>query len=154
MNAKPVLAITMGDQAGVGAEVCLQLLANAELAKSCTPVVFGDSEVMRACAKQTALPFAAPIIAAKDWPTTSTQEPSVVDLGIIRLDEFKLGAINAANGRAGYSYVSRAIDAALTGQVAAVSTAPLNKEAMSLGGSGSRGTQKSSPRAPKLLARA
>jgi 4-hydroxythreonine-4-phosphate dehydrogenase len=134
MTTKPVLAITMGDPAGVGPEVCLQLLANAELAKSCTPVVFGDAEVMRACAKQAALPFSAPIIAANDWPTTSTQEPSVVDLGIIRLDEFKPGTINAVTGRAGYTYVNRAIDAALARQVAAVSTAPLNKEAMSLGG--------------------
>jgi 4-hydroxythreonine-4-phosphate dehydrogenase len=134
MTTKPVLAITMGDPAGVGPEVCLQLLANAELAKSCTPVVFGDAEVMRACAKQAALPFSAPIIPANDWPTTSTQEPSVVDLGIIRLDEFKPGTINAVTGRAGYTYVNRAIDAALARQVAAVSTAPLNKEAMSLGG--------------------
>jgi 4-hydroxythreonine-4-phosphate dehydrogenase len=67
MTTKPVLAITMGDPAGVGPEVCLHFLANAELAKSCTPVVSGDAEVMRACAKKTALPFAAPIIAANDW---------------------------------------------------------------------------------------
>jgi 4-hydroxythreonine-4-phosphate dehydrogenase len=54
----------------------------------------------------------------------------VVDLGVISLDAFTPGAINAATGHAGYTYVNRAIDAALAGQVAAVCTAPLNKEAM------------------------
>src|SRR5207302_9092945 len=42
--------------------------------------------------------------------------------------------ITAAAGRAGFTYVDRAIDAALAGQVAAVSTAPLNKEALHAAG--------------------
>ena len=41
---------------------------------------------------------------------------------------------SAATGRAGFTYVDRAIDAALAGQVAAVSTAPLNKEALHAAG--------------------
>jgi 4-hydroxythreonine-4-phosphate dehydrogenase len=58
----------------------------------------------------------------------------VLDLGVVGPSEFTPGTINAATGRAGYTYVNRAIDAALAGQVAAVTTAPLNKEAMSLAG--------------------
>jgi 4-hydroxythreonine-4-phosphate dehydrogenase len=46
------------------------------------------------------------------------------------LDEFETANINAATGRAGYHYVENAIDAALGGQVAAVTTGPLNKEAL------------------------
>jgi 4-hydroxythreonine-4-phosphate dehydrogenase len=58
----------------------------------------------------------------------------VLDLGVTAPDAFNPGVINAATGLAGYTYVNRAIDAALAGQVAAVSTAPLNKEAISLAG--------------------
>lgn len=122
----------MGDPAGVGPEVCLQLLAHADSAKLCAPVVFGDAAVLRACAAKTGLPFDAPVVSAAEWARsfTSVARACVLDLGVIGLDEFSPGTISAATGRAGYTYVNAAIDAALAGQVAAVATAPLNKEAM------------------------
>lgn len=126
------IAITMGDPAGVGPEVCLHLLANDAIATLCVPVVFGDAAVLRACAAKTGLPFSAPAIDPGDL--TQITEPSVFDLGVVSLSAFTPGVINAATGNAAFTYVNRAIDAALAGQVAAVSTAPLNKEAMSLAG--------------------
>ncbi|MBI3416176.1 MAG: 4-hydroxythreonine-4-phosphate dehydrogenase PdxA [Verrucomicrobia bacterium] len=126
----------MGDPAGVGPEVCLHLLTNLDIAKFCTPIIFGDATVLRACATKTKLPFHTPVLAPAEWAKgfASVAEPSVLDLGVIALDAFTPGSINAATGRAGYTYVNRAIDAALAGEVAAVSTAPLNKEAMSMAG--------------------
>jgi 4-hydroxythreonine-4-phosphate dehydrogenase len=126
----------MGDPAGVGPEVCLHLLANAELARRCTPVVFGDADVLRACAARSGLPFHAPCLPAVSWPEacTTLEAPAVLDLGVITTGDFTPGVINAATGRAGYTYVNKAIDAALAGEVAAVTTAPLNKEAMNLAG--------------------
>jgi 4-hydroxythreonine-4-phosphate dehydrogenase len=126
----------MGDPAGVGPEVCLHLLANAELAHLCTPVVFGDAEVLRACAARSGLPFHAPCLPAASWPEAcmTLEAPAVLDLGIITTGQFTPGVINAATGRAGYTYVNKAIDAALAGEVAAVTTAPLNKEALNLAG--------------------
>lgn len=131
---KPRIAVTMGDPAGVGPEVCLHLLANTEVAQSCTPVIFGDAVVLRACAEATGLPLNAPVISGEAWADTAPNEPCVLDLGIIGLDAFRPGTISGATGHAGYTYVNRAIDAALAGQVAAVTTAPLNKEAMSRAG--------------------
>ena len=130
------IAITMGDPAGVGPEVCLQLLANAEIAVECTPIVFGDAAVLRACAAKSGLPFTAPVLTPADWSRdfATVTRPSVLDLGVITLGAFTPGAINAATGAAGFTYVNRAIDAALAGQVAAVSTGPLNKEALHLAG--------------------
>jgi 4-phospho-D-threonate 3-dehydrogenase / 4-phospho-D-erythronate 3-dehydrogenase len=132
----PRLAITMGDPAGVGPEVCLHLLAHTELARHCTPVIFGDAAVLRACATKARLPLNAPVISSADWPAAqaSLRTPAVLDLGVISLNDFSPGAINAATGRAAYTFVNRAIDAALAGEVAAVCTAPLNKAAMSLAG--------------------
>ncbi len=126
----------MGDPAGVGPELCLRLLAEAEFAGLCKPVVFGDAAVLRACAAKTGLPCHARVIAAADWAAAheSLTGPAVLDLGVIPPDAFQPGTINAATGHAGYTYVTRAIDAALAGQVAAVATAPLNKEAMYLAG--------------------
>ncbi len=128
----PPIAITMGDPAGVGPEVCLHLLANADIAALCTPVIFGDAAVLRACATRTGLPFTAPVFSEMD--VARAAQPGVLDLGAIALEPFTPGTINAATGRAAFTYVNRAIDAALAGRVAAVATAPMNKEALSLAG--------------------
>jgi len=126
----------MGDPAGVGPELCVQLLANREIAEICTPVIFGDADVLRAAAKKTGQILQAPIIPPSAWNDAAPQvrQPAVLDLGLISTSDFAPGTISAATGRAAYGYVDRAIDAALAGQISAVSTAPLNKEAMHMAG--------------------
>ena len=52
LMSKPLIAITMGDPAGVGPEICLQLLANEEVCGLVTPVVFGDARLLSRCARQ------------------------------------------------------------------------------------------------------
>ncbi len=133
---RPRIAVTMGDPAGVGPELCLKLLNDSSLTQICIPVVFGDAAVLAACAEQIYLPFAAPVLTHDDWlqDFTSLNQASVINLGQITLDEFTPGKINVATGAASYHYINRAIDAALGGQVAAVTTLPINKEALSLAG--------------------
>ena len=132
----PRLAITMGDPAGVGPEVCLRMLNDPEVRNEFVPTIFGDACVLRAVAQQIGVNANAPIVDLDRWLAGEfpTGSPLVVDHGIIELCEFHPGKINAATGYAGYSYVDSAIDAALAGAVDAVTTAPLNKEAMSLAG--------------------
>lgn len=134
MNTR--LAITMGDPAGVGPEICLRLLADAESCRIAVPVVFGDVAVLRECARRTGLPFSAPEYSQGAWDSgwREVTGPAVVDLKAITMADFTPGTIGAPTGRAAYTYVERAIDAALAGQVAGVCTAPLNKEAMHLAG--------------------
>ena len=122
----PKIVITMGDPAGVGPEICLKLLGNTELATQCILIVFGDRVVMEQAAGQCGLPKPKKYIRGLAEADTSC----VLDIGAIALDQFKIGTVNAATGRAGYAYVENAINAALSGQVAAVTTAPLNKEAL------------------------
>jgi 4-hydroxythreonine-4-phosphate dehydrogenase len=122
----PKIVITMGDPAGVGPEICLKLLGNTELATQCIVIVFGDRVVMEQAADQCGLPKPKKYIRGLAEADTSC----VLDIGAIALDQFEIGTVNAATGRAGYAYVENAINAALSGQVAAVTTAPLNKEAL------------------------
>ena len=126
----PKIAVTMGDPAGVGPEVCLHLLQNTEIAQLCTPVVFGDAAVLTQAAVQCRLAKPDKVVAGLG----EADAPSVFDIGAIGLRDFETGTANAATGRAGYTYVENAIDAALGGQVAAVTTAPLNKEALHAAG--------------------
>jgi len=126
----PKIAVTMGDPAGVGPEVCLHLLQNAEVAELCVPIVFGDRVVLEQAAEQCGLAKPAKYIVG----LAEADGPCVLDLGAITTSDFETGTVNANTGRAGYIYVEDAINAALSGQVAAVTTAPLNKEALRAAG--------------------
>jgi 4-phospho-D-threonate 3-dehydrogenase / 4-phospho-D-erythronate 3-dehydrogenase len=134
--SKPLIAITMGDPAGVGPEVCLQLLANEAVRAFATPVVFGDARLLARCARQTGLPAPRRIVSEIEWADTCQKldEPAVLDLFGFDAADFTPGVVSARTGAAAYRYVERSIEAALAGQVAGVATAPLNKEALHAAG--------------------
>jgi len=133
---KPLIAITMGDPAGVGPEICLQLLANTEVCELATPVVFGDARLLSRCARQTGLPAPKRILSEIEWADKcgSIDEPAVLDVFGFDAGDFTPGTVSAKTGAAGYRYVEKSIEAALAKQVAAVATAPLNKEALHAAG--------------------
>ena len=116
----------MGDPAGVGPEVCLRLLQNKGIAKICTPIIFGCSSVLELTATLCNLDKPERVIAG----LSEADRPCVLNIGAINLNEFTVGTANAKSGQAAYSYIEDAINAALSGQVSAVTTAPINKEAL------------------------
>ncbi len=126
----------MGDPAGVGPEVCLRLLANADLARECVPVVFGDAGVLRRVAEKLGLPLTCPVMARAKWPTHHhmVRMPSVVDLKCVDAAVVTPGQVDARCGDAAYRYVIASIAAGLAGEVEAITTAPLNKEALHAAG--------------------
>lgn len=134
--SKPLIAVTMGDPAGVGPEICLQLLANQAVREFATPVVFGDARLMSRCARQTGLPAPGRIISEIEWAEkcASIDEPAVLDVFGFDAEGFTPGSVSAKTGAAGFRYVEKSIEAALARQVAAVATAPLNKEALHAAG--------------------
>ena len=133
---RPRIAITMGDPAGVGPEVCLRLLADETIGGECVPILFGDGGILRHVAKATRISLKSPVVSLAAWQDQGARidQPTIVDCQAIDAASVLPGIVSAATGRAGFTYVDRAIDAALAGQVAAVSTAPLNKEALHAAG--------------------
>jgi 4-phospho-D-threonate 3-dehydrogenase / 4-phospho-D-erythronate 3-dehydrogenase len=133
---KPLIAVTMGDPAGVGPEVCLQLLANPDVRQFAIPIVFGDARILVRCAKQTGLPVPTNIISELEFHehSASIREPAVLDLPHFDDRGFVPGIVSAKTGLAGYHYVEKSIEAALAKKVIAVTTGPLNKEALRAAG--------------------
>ncbi len=132
----PRIAVTMGDPAGVGPELCLRLLADSEIARECVPIVFGDAKVLRRVAETCRIKFAAPILSKEDWAATSrtVTVPSVLDFHAVNADTLIPGKVSGFCGEAAFQYVIAAIDAGLCGEAAAISTGPLNKEALHAAG--------------------
>ena len=122
----------MGDPAGVGPEICLDLLADSSITERCVPIVFGDAEVLRLCAEQTGKVSDFQVIDQENLDSVSS--PSLLDLGLMDLEQLQPGTVNSATGKATYGYVTQAIDACLTKRVDAVTTCPANKGAMQSAG--------------------
>jgi 4-hydroxythreonine-4-phosphate dehydrogenase len=126
----------MGDPAGIGPELCLQLLSNTSLVHNCTPIVFGDRFVLERVAEVVRLPRPDRIILAENLAGHSLDSPTVVDCSQIRPKQFHPGQVNRETGAASFQYIELAIRAALSKQVQAVCTGPINKEAWMAAGIG------------------
>ncbi len=135
---KPRIAVTMGDAAGIGPEICLRLLANRQIAAECTPIVFGDAALLQRVAAHLEFEFSTdwPVVAARDWSERHSQlnSPAILDFALLDAAAITPGQIDARCGEAAYRYIIAAIDAGLEHQVDAVSTGPINKEALHAAG--------------------
>ena len=119
---KPRIAITMGDPAGIGPEICLDLLNDPKISNLCSPIVFGDLSVLRSCAEKTNKSF--DIIEISESQLGESSKNGIFDLGQMHLNELNPGIADANTGRAAYGYVTSAIDACLRHKVDAVVTCP------------------------------
>lgn len=120
----------MGDPAGIGPEICLHLLADAGIRQHCVPLVWGDAGVLRRVAAACQLPEPPRVLRPGECDLASVSEPAVMDLQAIAADAVQGGAVDKETGRAGYTYIESAIEAALDGRVDAVATGPIHKEAL------------------------
>lgn len=129
MSIAPPIAITMGDPSGVGPEIVLRRAADRALQDGRT-VVYGDVSILRHGA--ALLGLEVPIEVVADPSEVRSGALHVVDAGVLAASDHRPGAVDAASGAAALEYVAAATDAALAGQVAAVVTMPMNKEATQL----------------------
>ena len=133
MEQRPILAITMGDAAGCGPEIIVKALGDRSIYQLCRPLVFGDAGRIRLaadCVKST-----LKVNRVSD-PQSGSYQPGIIDvLDFANIpDGLPFGQVDARAGHAAYVYVEAAIKQAMDNTVAAVVTAPLNKEALHLGG--------------------
>lgn len=123
------IAITMGDASGVGPEIVLRRAADGALTDG-TVVVYGDAAILRHGATVLGLDVVVrPIGSPADVVPGSL---CVVDLARLSAEQHRPGVLDEAAGAAARAYVVAATDAALAGEVAAIVTMPMNKEATQL----------------------
>ena len=130
------VGLTMGDPAGVGPEIVLRVINDSAITHRCDLIVFGDAAILQRCAQATAQTFSVPIISLSQWQRQPelASRTCIVDCGCMQADALTPGIVSAATGDASFRYIQAAIDAALAGHIAAVTTAPINKEALHAAG--------------------
>jgi 4-phospho-D-threonate 3-dehydrogenase / 4-phospho-D-erythronate 3-dehydrogenase len=130
---QPIIAITMGDAAGVGPEIIMKALAHREVYERCKPLIIGDASRLRLASKIVG--SSLEVRSASGPQETAFEYGSVdcVDLGLIP-DNLPWGKLSPLAGNAAFRYIERAVALASANEVDAICTAPLNKEALHAGG--------------------
>ncbi len=124
-----IFGITMGDSSGVGPEILLKAFRDGLLRH---PVVaYGDYGILDHCNRRLGFGVRLRRVAEPgDWQEGTL---GVRDAGLLRVENLSVGRVSAASGAAARAYVVEATRAALRGEIAAMVTLPMNKEATQLG---------------------
>jgi 4-hydroxythreonine-4-phosphate dehydrogenase len=131
---KPIISITMGDPAGIGAEITVKALSNREIYSLAIPVVIGSKVVMEDAINFIPANVSLNVIDEIKQAKGKYGIIDLFDLDNITLDDFKYGMISAAAGKASIEYIFKAIELAKQGKVQAVVTGPIHKKAINAAG--------------------
>jgi 4-hydroxythreonine-4-phosphate dehydrogenase len=135
MNEKPSVCVTMGDPAGVGPEIAVKVLSKPEVHGFCEPVLIGDLVLLKKTAKELGVAATFSGVSSPLDVESKAGSVEVVDLGDVDADALEIGKISVEAGQASIDYVEKAVEYALSGEVDAVVTGPINKKAIRLAGS-------------------
>lgn len=130
----PLLAVATGDPLGVGPEVFVKALAHRQVVRGPRMLVLGSVPVLERAAAACGVDAA---FHAVGGPAEARYEPGLLDVMELEhpgLEALTQGKVDPAAGKASVEYVIRASELALAGEVDAIVTGPINKEAVQAGG--------------------
>jgi 4-phospho-D-threonate 3-dehydrogenase / 4-phospho-D-erythronate 3-dehydrogenase len=130
----PLMALTLGDPGGVGPEIVLKAACDPETYRLCRPLAVGPAAVAAEQARALKLDVDVQPVAAIAEARFKPGHLSILDTGDLSLEDVRWGKLSAVAGRAGVTAVERAARLAMDGEVDAIVTAPLNKEAIRMAG--------------------
>jgi 4-phospho-D-threonate 3-dehydrogenase / 4-phospho-D-erythronate 3-dehydrogenase len=138
-STRPIIALTLGDAAGIGPEVVAKALAGGEVYGLCRPLVIGEGRVMQ---KALDLIGSSARLNSFTDACAALYQPGVIDLiDLHNLDheQVTVGRISSACGKAAVEFIYKAAEMARRGEISAMVTAPINKEATRQAGWGELG---------------
>lgn len=117
-KAKPTIGITIGDAAGIGPEIVLKSLNDESVREACNCIVIGDGHHVQGLA---------------DLHGVDLEHIEIHDLANLP-DEFEIGRDSEVTGKAAGENIEAAVSLWREGRIDAISTAPISKTAIQLGG--------------------
>jgi 4-hydroxythreonine-4-phosphate dehydrogenase len=134
VDQRPIIAITIGDPAGIGPEVVVKALADKAIYEMCRPLVIGESNTLKTAIALVKNNFTVhPVEQAAD-AEGEFGKIDILDMGLPEWDNVKTGQVSAQCGKASMAYLEMAMQLALNHEITAMVNAPINKEATMLAG--------------------
>jgi 4-phospho-D-threonate 3-dehydrogenase / 4-phospho-D-erythronate 3-dehydrogenase len=132
---KPVIGITIGDPAGIGAEITVRALGRKEIYQKSKPLVIASKPVMEDAIKIISSNLRLHIVKNTEEIKGEYGTIDLLDLDNIKLEEFEYGKINKKAGQASLDYIYKGIELAMDKKIDAVVTGPIHKESIKAAGS-------------------
>jgi len=130
---KPVLAVPMGDAAGIGPEIVAKVAYSGFLEEYAKPVIVGDESVLKLGMKNAGVDF--------DYTTETSMKKALEKDGLVLLDtdsldasKLEIGKVSAENGKEEGDNLIACIEYCKQGLIEGFCFAPLNKAALKMGG--------------------
>lgn len=131
---KPLIAVPIGDPAGVGPEIVAKSVASEKVLEAADCVVVGDKTIMENAIKIAGEDLTVHVILEPEEGDYRKGVLNLIDLGNVDMAKFEFGKVNGMCGKAAYEYIAKCIELANKGKVDAVATTPINKESLRAGG--------------------
>jgi 4-hydroxythreonine-4-phosphate dehydrogenase len=131
---KPIFAVTLGDPAGCGPEIIAKVISQGLVEANARLLCVGDVRVLNKAYDTIGQPARLHPVSSVAQATFKPGCLDVLDLHNVDLNALPIGQVSAQAGQAAYEYITTAIDLAMAGEVDAVVTLPINKEALHLAG--------------------
>ena len=128
MSKKAIIAVPMGDPAGIGPEITVKSFLNQDILNESNIVVVGDRNVIERALEITNVELNVNVIESVKDAKFETDTIDLIDMENVNMDEFEFGEIQAQCGQAAFDYIEKAIDLAMKNEVDALATTPINKE--------------------------
>ncbi|MBA4509530.1 4-hydroxythreonine-4-phosphate dehydrogenase PdxA [Clostridium sporogenes] len=130
INNKPIIGIPIGDPAGVGPEIVVKSLTEAEVYEKCNPILIGDAKVIKQAMGFCNVNLNINTIKKVDEGKFTLGTIDLVDLNNIDINELKIGKVQGIAGKAAFEYIKKSVEMAKEGEIDAIATTPINKESL------------------------
>ena len=127
---KPIIAVTMGDPAGIGPEIVAKSVADKATFDVARCIVIGDKKVMEKAIEIVGADLKVNVVDSPADGDYSYGVLNMIDLDNIDKSRFEYGNINAMCGQAAFDYIKKSIEITMDKQADAVATTPINKESL------------------------
>ncbi len=127
---KPIIAVTMGDPAGIGPEIVAKSIADKATFDVARCIVIGDKKVMEKAIEIVGADLKVNVVESPADGDYSYGVLNMIDLDNINMSRFEYGKINAMCGQAAFDYIKKSIEITMDKQADAVATTPINKESL------------------------
>ncbi|HRH42691.1 MAG TPA: 4-hydroxythreonine-4-phosphate dehydrogenase PdxA [Pyrinomonadaceae bacterium] len=129
----PRIGITIGDVAGIGAEISLKAITDQSILEICLPVLIGDANFLFKSADDLGLKIDFEVIKKGEEIPSNSAKPIIYDLANLT-QPIELGKESGIAGKAAGEYIETAVGLCLENKIEAITTAPINKKSLAMGG--------------------
>lgn len=131
--SKPLIAVPMGDPAGIGPEIVVRAVADQEIHQEALILVIGDRRMLEQALKVCQIDLQIHLVTDIKDIIDSSEVLNLIDLQNADPRQIQMGLVKGSCGQAAFAYIEKSIQLALAGQVDAVATTPINKESLKAG---------------------